>query len=222
MPRGIPNAVYPEDDKFWGNMMRTVGRWWRRVRRVLCRIRGPYARWSISRWETPVSDIDRILSVSLCDQDDRLIVTMEAAWEPNRPRWRVTFSRYQAYRNADELHLTSLWVWLDSSGQRCGSTFVVEQSPWIDELAQIRPLRHYVIATLDDVIEVAAEVAPEWEELGPALTEPPLPARSRHLWYGEDNAEIEQVVRKFQSRSVTPARVDGTDANAPDRTIEPK
>ena len=70
--------------------MGAVARWWWRVRRGLRRIRGPYARWSVSRWETPVSDVDRLLLVSLCDRDERLRVTVEASWEPSRPRCGTT------------------------------------------------------------------------------------------------------------------------------------
>lgn len=180
--------------------MRALAGWWWRVRRGLRRIQGPYGRCSVSRWETPVSDIERLLPVSLCDRDERLVVTVEASWDPSRARWRVAFSGYQAYRKADELHLTALWCRLDATGQRCGSTFVVEHSPWIDELVEIRPLRHYVLCTLDGVIEVAAEVEPEWEELGPSHAEPSLPGRSRHLWHGEDDARIDRIVDDIQRR----------------------
>lgn len=178
--------------------MGAFGRLWFRLQLAIRRMRGPYARWSISRWDTPISHFDRILVVSLCDRDHRLVVDVEAPWEPSRPRWRVSFTNCQAYRNADELHLTALWGWLDSSGQRCGSTFVVENSSWIKELVELQPLRHYVVATLDDVIEVACETEPVWETLESAPAEPPLDARSRHLWIGEDDARIDDLKDKLR------------------------
>jgi hypothetical protein len=133
-----------------------------------------------------------------------LVVTVEASWEPDRPRWDVTFSKYQACRSADEIHLTALWAWLDSSGQRCGSTFIVEDSAWIQELVELSPLRHYVLATLDDVIEVACEVEPRWEAMGSAQAELPLDARSRHFWKGEDDADIDRLVDEVRRGQAPP------------------
>ncbi len=75
---------------------------------------------------------------------------------------------------------------------------MVENSSWIKELVELQPLRHYVLATLDDVIEVACETEPVWETLEPAGAEPSLDAASRHLWVGEDTAGINGLIDEMR------------------------
>ena len=120
-------------------------------------------------------------------------MTFEASWGEGRPRWRVTFSRYSAYRNTDELHLCDLWRWLGKSGQRGSNAFTVERSRWIAELVEMHPLQHFVICTLDDIVEVAAEVDPVWETLGPAPPDATFVGKVQNLWVREDGAEIDKL-----------------------------
>lgn len=173
---------------------------------------GMYEGWRIARWETPVVDLDRLLMVSLADVDRELVVVLESFREPDRPRWRVRFRHYPAYRNIDESYRLELWRWLDPSGQRAGSTFTVEEAPplasWGTEyLHQAHPrTRHFVIATQDDVIEVLSMDQPIWEVAEPATKEAPVPGKAQHLFVGEDDAEIEELVRDLQRRQSPPDR----------------
>ncbi|MGC4093233.1 MAG: hypothetical protein QM756_42955 [Polyangiaceae bacterium] len=158
-----------------------------------------YDGWRITRWETPVVDTSRLAMVSLIDVDHELDVLLEAVHSPGRPRWRVRFRQYPAYRNVDESYRTDLWRWLDESKQRVGSTFTVEESPRFASwgtvyLHDVVPnAQHFVIATEDDVIEVVSAQLPTWESADPAPLSSPTPGKSRHLYVGEDDAELEQL-----------------------------
>ena len=65
-----------------------------------------------------------------------------------------------------------LWNYLDASNQRCGNTFIVNDSPWSIELASGEPLleffngelKHFVVVTGDDVIEVLSNETPVFIE----------------------------------------------------------
>ena len=170
-----------------------------RLRTMVRRIFGPYHHWSIRRWETPVSDVQRLTLVSLSDCNASLDVTVEASWESPRRRWKVQFSRYPAFRSTDEMHLQQLWGWLDGSSQRCGSTFTVLNSPWIDEVLVDYPI-HYVLCTLDDIIEVVSEKEPVWQPLEDAPEDAPIPGKVQHLFLPEDEAEVEKLVQDIRDR----------------------
>ena len=166
-----------------------------------------YEGWRISRWETPVVDVDRLLMVSLGDVDRELVLLLESSRVPSRPRWRVRFRQYPAYRNIDEAYRTDLWRWLDESGQRLGFTFTVEESPRFASwgtvyLHDVLPkTRHFVIATEDDVVEVLSAEEPTWEAAEPAEASAPLPGKARHLYVGQDDAEIERLYTDRKNRS---------------------
>ena len=161
-----------------------------------------YKGWRISRWETPVADQNRLLVVSLTDANRELVLLLEAPWAPGRPRWRVRFRDYPAYRNIDESYRAGLWSWLDESGQRCGSTFTVEESPrfasWNTEyLHDVAPkTRHFVITTEDDVVEVLASEEPVWEVEEAAEPQASFPGKAEHLYMGEDDVAIKQLIAK--------------------------
>jgi hypothetical protein len=165
-----------------------------------------YEGWSICRWETPVVDEDRLLMVSLDDVDRELVLLLESGRDPGRPRWRVRFRQYPAYRNIDEAYRTDLWAWLDKSGQRLGFTFTVEESPPLASwgtvyLHEVVPrIRHFVIATEDDVVEVLSAEEPVWEAADPAEPGEPRPGKARHLFRGEDDEEIDRLVEDVRRR----------------------
>lgn len=161
-----------------------------RLRAAYYRRFGTYARATLRRWETPVVDIMRLLPVSLTDQDRKLVAVYEASWEPERPRWKVTFTRVAAYRAGDEMHSGQYWVHRDRVARRCGETFIVERSPWLKELVEMQPLKHYVVTTLDEVLEVAAEVEPTWETAPPAEQGSPMPGKVQHYFWPDDRTEV--------------------------------
>ena len=166
-----------------------------------------YSGWQISQWQSPVVDLDRVLMVSLTDENRQLVVVLENPWASGRPRWRARFHNYSGYRNIDERYREGLWRWLDESGQRCGATFIVAEDPpfasWATQYLQdFEPAtKHFVIATDDDVIEVLSAAEPVWEELEGAAPAAPLPGKSRHLYVGEDDEVIKQVVNDIKARN---------------------
>lgn len=165
-----------------------------------------YEGWSICRWETPVVDEDRLLMVSLGDVDRELVLLLESARAPGRPRWRVRFRQYPAYRNIDEAYRTDLWGWLDKSGQRLGFTFTVEESPPLASwgtvyLHEVIPgIRHFVIATEDDVVEILSAEEPLWEAASPAEAGEPLPGKAEHLYVGDDDVGIARLFEDVKRR----------------------
>ena len=166
-----------------------------------------YDGWRISRWETPVVDVTRLAMVSLADIDHELVVLLEAVYIPGRPRWRVRFRQYPAYRNIDESYRTDLWRWLDESNQRIGFTFTVEELPRFASwgtvyLHDVLPrAQHFVIATADDVVEVISAEVPIWEIAAPAEVGSPIPGKAEHLYIGEDDVRIARVLDDVKSRN---------------------
>jgi hypothetical protein len=143
----------------------------------------------ITPWDTPVTDQARLLMVSLTDQNRQLVGVFEASWEPGRPRWRVVFTQVQGYRVCDESRHGAFWEEFRRSGRRSPSTFTIEDSAWSAQLTGLNPRpRHYVIATLDDVVEVAACAEPVWERTAPAPPAAPMPGKSEHHFLPEDRA----------------------------------
>jgi len=70
----------------------------------------------------------------------------------------------------DEAYRCRLWEWLSRTRQRCGATFTVrEAAPFTSWAADAymsdieSGLRHFVVATDDDVVEVLSRNQPEWE-----------------------------------------------------------
>lgn len=89
----------------------------------------------------------------------------------------------------------------------CGSTFTVIESPPLASwgtgyLHELRPgVRHYVVATLDDVVEVCSHETPVWEAVEPAPLGAPLPGKSEHLYVGEDDMAIERLLEDLRQRN---------------------
>ena len=127
-----------------------------------------YTEWQIDRWETPLSDIRSLVMVSMSDCHRQLTFTFEAPRESGGPRWELKFNTYPGYRNLLEEFRIQLWEHLDSTDQRCGNTFFVTNSPWIQTLRKTEgvfdhyypEMFHYVMATEDDVIEVLSPETP--------------------------------------------------------------
>lgn len=127
-----------------------------------------------SRWETAISDLRQLSTVSVFD-DGVLVITVAGQDEASKRRlWRFSFDCALSYRVTDEAFLNHLWsVKAESPG--AGSTFVLDGSPWLEELmsdpvfatalsSRKAPAKHFVIVTGDDGLEVISVDDPEVEE----------------------------------------------------------
>jgi len=155
-----------------------------------------YHDWQIERWETPVVDCNRLLLLSLVDAGRELVMIFVA----RNSKYCVRFSNYQAYRNIDEAYRTDLWHWLDKSNQRCGFTFLVKENPPFHSwgtvyLHTVLPdVRHYVIATDDDAVEVLSTCVPKWEPKMHTSDGDSNAGKSTHLYIGDDDARINELM----------------------------
>ena len=126
-----------------------------------------YEHWKIEKWETALSECKHLAMFSLFDDasNNKLIINLGF----DEKEFDLIFSNYPAYRNILEEYRLELWDYLDKSNQRCGNTFIVNNSPWLSELVSNEPLiefhneklKHYVITTGDDVIEVLSNEIPK-------------------------------------------------------------
>ena len=123
-----------------------------------------YDNWLLERWETPVSDAQNLTLISLTDTQGILCIILE---DQHERRFQISFTRYPGYRNLLEEYRTELWgLYARTSRPEC--TLQVISSSWIQELKQHEPLldvqfpnlKHLLIITGDDVIEVLSDETP--------------------------------------------------------------
>ena len=144
-----------------------------------------YETWRVERWDTPFSDVESLVMVKLVDQAG-LSIVLEAPLLVGRPRWSIECGRAPAYRNIMEEYRIGLWQHLDETSQRCGRSFVVVNSPWVAEFHRSEPLlefyagavRHFVVSTEDDVVEVLSASPPAVVALGPTDPDEPPAGKS--------------------------------------------
>jgi len=130
-----------------------------------------YDNWKIKKWETPVSDSKWLSMVSLYDVAETQ--TLEIRLNDGKQEISINFENYPAYRNIHEEYRTNLWRHLDETSQRCGWTFEVVNSSWSEKLYKDEPLlkfndpnlRHFVISTGDDVVEILSNLEPEIKKI---------------------------------------------------------
>jgi hypothetical protein len=129
-----------------------------------------YENWRLKRWETPMSSAKFLVMESLHDHSGLLEIEL-ADYVNSVPiaRYKVTFRRYPAYRNIQEKYRLELWQRLKELNDPnvTGWTFIVADSPWIQEFANEPILEffnegvvHYMITTEDDVIEILSNEGP--------------------------------------------------------------
>ncbi len=166
-----------------------------------------YQDWQITRWDTPVADIDRLVMVSLTDANCELTAVFEDLQSTANAPLRARFRHYPGYRNIDEAYRTDLWQWLDETGQRCGNTFIVTETPLLASWGTVYlhdwvpTIQHFVIATLDDVLEVIAGETPIWDTVDAATVDRNRPRKVEHLLIGEDDDKIDRLVADIKSRN---------------------
>lgn len=104
--------------------------------------------------------------------DGRLVIILQDF--ATNQHYRVTFKRYPAYRNIMEEHRLTLWRKRPEISEpgATGWTLLVEGSdlvagmlPEIEAYFDLRKLRHYLIITAADVIEVLSDTEPTIEAL---------------------------------------------------------
>lgn len=126
-----------------------------------------YDSWTCSRWETPVSDAD-VLMMELHHKNGVLTMVLDSSDERGAaPIVYIEFDRVPCFRNIIERYRGGLWRRLDEMG-RPGRTFIVEESPWVLEISSQDPsfmafnknIKHYIIATDWDVVEVLSNSEP--------------------------------------------------------------
>jgi hypothetical protein len=133
------------------------------------------------RWQTPVSTAKSVALVSLW-QDADLHLVLEDLKDPERNRYRISFSGFAAYKNTMEEYL----IGAQWTGPVPEWTRVAVVSPWLQHMKLLEPLfkehhpdcRHYIVVTEDDVIEVLTSEAPVVVYEGRAPDEAPTPGRS--------------------------------------------
>lgn len=97
-----------------------------------------------------------------------------------------------------------LWEHLDETQRRCGNTFTVPESPWLNLLNHEEPLlevqypglQHFVITTEDDVVEVLSPEPAEIECLGSAPEDSAIPGKSEVFYYPEDGLDLKDILGK--------------------------
>lgn len=116
-----------------------------------------YDNWNILKWNTLFSDKKYLFMESLLDSDCKLIITL---FDDKEIRYKVTFNNFPSYRNLLEKYRLNLWGKIDWN--IVGNSWIVENSNWLNFLNKSEPLithheenlKHYVICTESDVVEV--------------------------------------------------------------------
>jgi hypothetical protein len=123
--------------------------------------------WRCVRWETPVSDA-YVLMMKLCCKDGDLDITLDrSSVTETQGNIRFKFEKCLAFRSTLEKFRTKLCN-STPANEHLGRTFIVENSPWIVELEASEPIfshlskniRHYVIATDWEVVEILSTNVP--------------------------------------------------------------
>ena len=122
----------------------------------------------MTRWETLVSDVPSLATLSVFEEGGPLIVTVGDTSEPPQ-RFQFTFLSVFAYRRLREEYLTSSWPDAQQS-LGLGWTRKIESSSWISALIADEPIfvldggaraLHLMLCTEDAVLEVLTKAMPD-------------------------------------------------------------
>ncbi len=154
------------------------------------------------RWETPFSEAESLVLVSVFHQG-ALVLTLEDARHAERQRFRVTFAEAPIYRNILEEYR------INEERNSTGSwSTIVRESGWVKVMREREPLvdvhspglEHYCIVTEDDVFDILSNTPPLLESLGPAPPDAPPAGRSQILYHPDDLDAINQLVEDVSRR----------------------
>lgn len=116
------------------------------------------------KWETPLENCNQIRMGILMD-DGTLSLQLTDISTPIDYRYKFVLEEFEAYKSTTEYYLFELW---ELRKEGIGFTFIVENSKWIEELMKdpifqdhCTGVVHYVIATLDEGIEILAKRPPK-------------------------------------------------------------
>ena len=126
--------------------------------------------WKCLRWETPISDAKSLMMELLHVSGKVEIILDSSNVFHSSPNVKIIFDQSEAFRSLQESYMNPLWGTFAKTGSP-GRTFIVEDSPWISELAEQDSLfahlskdaRHYVIATDAEVVEIISRYLPSIE-----------------------------------------------------------
>lgn len=121
---------------------------------------------SLSKWETQFSGSKRLFLRRLTYDGDLAIELVDVSSKLD-VNFLCKFHATESFRVVNESYYNNVWPeGFDS--RRWGRSFTVEKSPWIGELREDpvfqideescdRTLIHYLIISLDEIVEVLAE-----------------------------------------------------------------
>lgn len=136
-----------------------------------------YDNWRFEKWVTPISSMRTVILESLQDGSDGLTVIVETDEKPEVDiRVSFYFAKAPAYRNIQESYRTELWAKLGREMPGTPwSSLRVFGADWAEALRQeplFPEIKHFMISTVDDVIEVLTPDEPAVTVLGPGTREP--------------------------------------------------
>lgn len=162
-----------------------------------------YEGWTLEKWPTPISDVESLSMVMLVD-DGTLSIIVQV--NGVTPKWfRCVFSKYPAYRNILEEFRTELWERLEQKKQYLGWTAIVNNSQWVSSFSRepllkehYPQLKHYLICTEDDVIEVLSPQDPEMREI--AVQDSQTQSGKSDIYrFDKDESKIKEIFSKLKS-----------------------
>jgi hypothetical protein len=117
----------------------------------------------VRKWETPLENCNRI-SMGLLKDDGNLTINLCDVSTDIDHRYELIFEDFVAYKSTNESFLNEFWK--IRTNDIC-FTFKIEGSDWLFQMMKdpifqdhSEGIEHYVIATLDECIEILARKPP--------------------------------------------------------------
>jgi hypothetical protein len=124
-----------------------------------------YENWKYRRWDTPLDGSRDVGLKELRTHERSVFLVLEAG----DAVFEFEFQDVVAYRNIIERYRLKLWELLEARLPERSWTLEIESPNWADELKESEPLvqpfhpelRHFMVCTHEDVVEVLTEQTPE-------------------------------------------------------------